>query len=229
MANYSPYGPAPGEKRRPLRAEGNMRYLQFIDAVTEMWGEGHPSIPVVPDQGKNFAQYPCIVYGLEMKKSLDQEPKPKLREELTDPDSGRLVHVYGQFFELLVKFTVVSKTDPRQAEEILDLFEDFMFEYTPVFICAGVADFVYARRIAASSEVRVGEDINKRSVMYYMREEKLTQISPDRVESVAIDIRKQVIDNPYLDSGDIDEAAATPTMRIVDLYQTATPNESATP
>lgn len=229
---YDPYDLSPGAARMPqafgyrprLRAEGNLSYLQIIDSIKLLWEDRSPDIPFVPYQGKNFAQLPSVVYSLDMRTTITQEPKPRLREERVDPDTGRLYHIYGHRFQNIVTFTSVTKADPRLAEEIIEAFEDFMLEVTPVLKEAGVSEMVYYRRYADAEVTLDTEDLCKRTLAWYVTTEKLKQIPQDRIEQVAIDIRTLVEDNTYTSMHDlIANDHATPTINIVDQHH-ATPS-----
>ena len=58
-----------------LKAEGNLQYPEFIELVRLLWENSYPDIPLVPTYGGKFAQYPCIAYGLELKRAHNKEPK----------------------------------------------------------------------------------------------------------------------------------------------------------
>ena len=134
-------------KQEHLRAKGNLSYLGFIALVKKLWEGGHPDIPIVPQQGKNYAQYPCIVFALEDRQTDTNEPKFKHREEIIEED-GTAYIIHGQRFVNIVSFTVITKNDPNSANAIIETFEDFIIEYTYLIKKFGAADFRYARRLS---------------------------------------------------------------------------------
>jgi len=116
---------------------------------------------------------------------------------------------------------------PEVAEKIIETFEDFMLEYTPVFKRLGASELVYARRLSDSEENRDATDVNKRTVTYMLTTEKLIGMEVGTIEKIVIDVRrymaveKEIWDDFYLGS--------TPTydgteLNIIDLNQSATPD-----
>ena len=63
----------------PLQAQGNLTYLEFITAVKALWENAYPSIKIKPTQSGDYAEYPVIVYGLELRRTHSSEPKPRTR------------------------------------------------------------------------------------------------------------------------------------------------------
>lgn len=76
-------------------------------------------------------------------------------------DDGKYYIIEAQRFQNVVSFTTIVEADAGKldgseqryagaevADRIIDIFEDFMLEYTPVFKKLGASEFVYARRIS---------------------------------------------------------------------------------
>lgn len=220
----------------PLQASGNLTYLEFIAVVKALWENAYPDIKIVPAQGARYAEYPVIVYGLELRKTHTSEPKPRTRTTQTNKN----VVVFGQRFQNIVSFTVITEADagiaqgtgkrysgPEVADNIIEIFEDFMLEHTPVFKRLGASEFVYSRRLSDSEENRESTDVCKRTVTYMLTTEKLFAQTVDQIEKIVIDIRRYMA----YEANIWDEATgdATPNfvgteVNIIDLYQTATPD-----
>ena len=220
----------------PLQAQGNLTYIEFITVVKALWENAYPSIKIKPVQSGDYAEYPVIAYGLELKRAHSVEPKPRSR---ISPSKD--IAIFGQRFQNVVSFTVMTKADsgqlstsearysgPEVAEKIIEIFEDFMMEYTPVFKRLGASEFVYARRLSDSEENRNATDINKRTVTYMLTTEKLIAMEVEKIEKIAIDVRrymameKEIWDDFY-------KNPATPSyegteLNIIDLNQSATPS-----
>lgn len=227
-----------------LQAEGNLTYLEFIAVVKALWDQLHPDIEIVPTSNGKYAKYPCITYGLELKRAHTSEPKPRTRQNLTDISQ----HIYGQRFQNVVAFTVITRADAgtieatigtdqhttelryvgaEVADRIMEVFEDFMLEYTPVFKRLGASEFVYARRYSDAEVNRDQTDVNKRVVTYMLTTEKLLATTYEKIEKIIIDIR-----NYFAYEKSILEQAASSTpnfegteVHVTDLFQTATPNQ----
>lgn len=220
----------------PLQASGNLTYLEFITVVKALWENAYPDIKIKPTQNGTYAEYPVIIYGLELRKTHTSEPKPRTRTTQTD----RNVVVFGQRFQNIVSFTVVTEANqtsekgiagrysgPEVADNIIEIFEDFMLEHTPVFKRLGASEFVYSRRLSDSEENRDSTDVCKRTVTYMLTTEKLFAQNVDHIEKIALDVRRYMAYEKSI--WDQAEAPATPhfegtEMNIIDLYQTATPN-----
>ena len=221
----------------PLQANGNLTYLEFLAVVKALWENLHPDIPLRPNHGGQYSSYPAIIYGLEIRKPHTTEPKPRSRQVV---ENDRMV--FGQRFQNVVSFTIITKADRASsasnlddgryvgaevADSLAEVFEDFMLEYTPVFKRLGASEFVYARRLADSEETRDNIDICKRTVTYMLTTEKLIQTSVNVIEQIAIDIRTAmayesslIIDPTEKSTPDYSNIDITAT----DLYQSATPN-----
>lgn len=247
---------------------GTLSYLQFIGLVKKIWEEGHPQIPILPvgmnresfitymDNGatsetigsnssapskdniglNSLEVFPAVIgYSLELKKAHTVEPKPRMRQNIL----SNSVTVYGQKFQNIVGFTVMSQANLLQGEnsqstrddldtailcdQIIDAFEDFMLEYTPIFKAAGASDLVYSRRLSDSEVSRDNKNIHKRSVTYMLTTEKIFAIRNERIESIKVDIRNWLANQDKF-------MQATPNyddveINVVDLFQSATPNE----
>jgi hypothetical protein len=173
---------------------------------------------------------------LELRKTHSNEPKPRTRTSQTNKD----VVVFGQRFQNIVSFSVITEGDTATAkgsaarysgaevaDNIMEIFEDFMLEHTPVFKRLGASEFVYSRRLSDSDENRDSTDLCKRTVTYMLTTEKLFAQNVGRIEQIAIDVRRYMAyEKELIDSG---IGSATPNftgtdVTLVDLYQTATPN-----
>jgi len=247
---------------------GSLTYLEFIGLVKKLWEESHPMIPMLPvgmnresfivykDEGSSSViganssapssgsigvdsldEFPAVIgYSLELRKAHTIEPKPRMRQNAM----SNSITVYGQKFQNVVAFTVMSKAQTLQGtdaattrddldtailcDQIVESFEDFMIEYTPILKAAGASELVYSRRLSDSEVSRENKKIHKRTVTYMLTTEKTFAIRNERIERIKLDIRTWMA---YENS--IVNQKATPDFKdveinIVDLNQTATPN-----
>jgi hypothetical protein len=217
----------------PLQAAGNLTYIEFIAVVKLLWENLHPDIPIVPTQPAQYSTYPCVVYGLELRKAHTTEPKPRSRQVISNDKM-----VFGQKFQNVVSFTVTTKMmggadhsnrydGAEVADSLAEVFEDFMLEYTPVFKRLGASEFIYARRLADSEENKNNTDIIKRTITYMLTTEKLIITSVGIIEQIAIDVRTHMAYEHELlydpDDGGTPNFEGT-EVNIIDLYQSSTPN-----
>jgi hypothetical protein len=228
-----------------LQAQGNLNYLEFIDIVRILWSQVQSDIPIVPMQGGKYANYPCIAYSMELRKAHSSEPKPRTRQVLSDISQ----HIYGQRFQNIIAFTILTQSNAGSidapagsdeynsrlhyvgaevADRIIEIFEEFMLEYTPVFKRLGASEFVYARRLSDAEINRDQIDVNKRVVTYMLTTERLMATSHEKIEKVAVDVRtymavekELVIQENKTNVNNFDNVDLT----ITDLFQSATPNQ----
>lgn len=246
---------------------GNLSYLEFISLVKKMWEESYPAIPILPlsinretsvtykDNGGTdvtsgdlssapsstyvgLDEFPAIIgYHLELRKAHTTEPKPRMRQNVL----SNTVTIYGQRFQNIVGFTVMSKVGTFQGsngtttrddldaavlcDQVIEAFEDFMLEYTSIFKAAGASELVYSRRLSDSEINREGKDVHKRTVTYMLTTEKTFAMSNRRIDKIVVDARTWMAYEKQL----LRDQLATPnyqgtTGNIIDLFQTATPN-----
>lgn len=173
-------------RERNLRARDSMSYLQFVRLVTNLWGQAHPDVPIIPTGGSQDADYPCILYGLELRQTHRSDPKMRLREVIND--EGEAYVVSGQRFQNVVSFTAVTESDPVLCEEIIETFEDFMLEMTPVLKEAGASELVYSRRYADDEDSRAGQGVVKRKVAYLLTTERVASEKTSKLEAIIANI-----------------------------------------
>jgi hypothetical protein len=181
--------------RRLQRADGNLGYLDFIRMVETLWRESHPEIPFLAKGGPQETIYPAILYSLQLRKAHPSEPKPRYREEVKgSPDEDAII-ICAQRFQNVVNFSVVDK-DPRMAEELIEVFEDFMLEFIPVFKERGISELVYARRLPDDEERRPGEDVVWRTVAYLVTTEKLRTTTVSKLNNFTLRARLAIRQEP---------------------------------
>lgn len=176
-----------------------------------------------------------MVYSLELRKAHSVEPKPRMRHSYPKDK----VVIYGQKFQNVVSFTAVTHVSSSYdentntmggdqdsaylADSLIEAFEDFMLEYTPVFKRLGAAELVYARRLSDTELERNSKDLHRRSVTYMLTTEKLYGAEVDNIEKIAIDVRSYMaVEQELLESATPDYSNIE--LNIIDLKQTATPN-----
>jgi hypothetical protein len=217
----------------PLQAAGNLTYIEFLALVKALWENAYPQIPFEPEGGGQYASYPVITYGLELRRTHTVEPKPRTRYLPKDVDQI----IYGQRFQNIISFNVITRANKADvpddenpgysgaeaADRIIEVFEDFMLEHTPVFKRLGASEFVYSRRMADSKSTRNGIDVCKRTVTYMLTTEKLISTTISKIEKIIIDVRR------YMATEAANVQQATPSyenteVNLIDLYQSASPS-----
>ncbi len=205
----------------PLKAQGALTYLEFIELVKHLWANIRPDIPIYPTQGKNFATYPCISYGLEYRKTIEGESKKRIRHQSTDPTFNNII-ARAQRYENYVSFSVYTDNDPLLAENIIEEFENFMDEYTGVFKELGLSEILYGRRFPDRELNRESQDTCIRAVGYLATIEKVTVTEYERLRSIVIDARLMLAESRAPESATPDYTHIEVSMP--DTYAAATPN-----
>ncbi len=174
-----------------------------------------------------------ITYSLELRKAHSVEPKARMRQ-IT---SGN-IYIYGQRFQNIIAFHALAPSGNRSGantntriddqdnayvvESLIETFEDFMMEFTPIFKKIGASELIYSRRLADSEVNRESKDIHKRTVTYMLTTEKTFAARAEVIEQIAVDVRTGMAYEPEL------LVQATPnydniSINIIDLQQGATP------
>ena len=217
----------------PLQAAGNLTYIEFMALVKALWENAYPQIPLEPEDGGQYASYPMITYTLELKRAHTSEPKPRTRFIPKDADEI----IYGQRFQNVVGFNVYTRANKADipddenpgysgadaADRIIEVFEDFMMEHTPVFKRLGASEFVYSRRMSDSKSSRNSIDVCKRTVTYMLTTEKLWATTISRIEKIILDIRSYMATEMSNTLKSTPEYTGT-EVKLIDLYQSSTPS-----
>lgn len=181
--------------------------------------------------------YPPITigYALELRKPHTMDPKPRMRHQLKEYSASESVTFYGQKFQNIVSFTGMVEVgtffgenndqtyDDADAsvviDQVIEEFENFMVEYTPIFKAAGASDLVYARRVSDTDLNKDGKDILQRQVMYMLTTEKTFAISNARIQKIAVDARAWLKDiYAATPSYQVDEVGSEEIIRDSDQY-----------
>lgn len=171
----------------PLKAKGNLSYLQFISLLKHIWEEGHPDIPMRPVQSNKFSRYPVIIYSLQNRTPFHNEPKQKFRELQYKEDTNLITQ--AQRFNNIIIFKVVTETNPELCEAVIETFEDFMLEFTGYLKEFGVSDMFYVRRLPDGDQTRPDGDIDERSVAYNVILEKIRIHEVAKIQQIIVKAR----------------------------------------
>ena len=157
---------------------------------------GNPNATDPDNAGETkYIPHDCMmVYSLELRKPNANEPKMRVREEVvTEGDVNYLIQ--GQRFENLIIFSALSKGGPELAESVIEAFEDFMLEHTPIFKRLGVSEILYSRRTPDDEQSRFSEDLDKRSVAYVVVIEKIRATEIAKIQEILLTIRQYLGSN----------------------------------
>jgi hypothetical protein len=138
-----------------------------------------------------------------------QEIKPRNREFLAvfgdyakkwvinDTSSGLegageisyFIKIAGQAFDNLVQYNIWAKSN-YEVEELTEWFEEYMDSYRGMYREAGIVQTVFNRRVRDDTLVAMKNDYHVRSVLYYVRTERVhvEKISPIRRIDLKINV-----------------------------------------
>lgn len=130
--------------------------------------------------------------------------KPQFRETFQDPlDPLLMIETDGWFFDNLVQFECWAKTN-GEAVNLLKWFEDFMFRHVWIFELYGVSKVLYWRRDEDTQSEAWRNDITKRTVLFYMRTERVFAFQTRKLSQIKLDLSVTTDEEPvadeYLDS-----------------------------
>jgi hypothetical protein len=204
-----------------LTATGNLDYIRFMRVVQKTWIDTHPDIPLIAAGGPEVSKYPVITYRLAYRNTVKDETKPRYRETIaTRPQDSAIVNK-GQRFNNYITFTVWTERDPHLAEAIIEQFEDFMLEMTPVYKQLGVSDIFYGRREPDTEDQRpLGKIMHENSVTFQVITEKIIQVDYNKLNTVYVNIQTYLASNPVW----LEEATPTIYLDIIDQFSGSTPN-----
>lgn len=204
-----------------LRSDGNVQYLQMIDFIKYLWEKGHPDVRMVPSAPISTANPDLgyIVYGLESRATQKDYAKARLIEVINEDD--KIYEVWMQSFDNFISFASVH-SNPRVSEEIIEAFEDFMIESTPVLKQVGVGELLYSRRYPDREDARIARDMCVRTVVYRAFLQKVRKIEREALQSICIEAR--VWWDKHIQEIPTEEETVTVSAVIKDSYQQATPN-----
>jgi|GEM_PF-6035414 len=115
-----------------------------------------------------------------------KEIKPRIRDEYPHPtNEGEIIQMYGQWFDNLVQFDCWCKTN-KEAVALIKWFEDFMYQYTGLFMKYGLQQMIYWERIIDDTITSWKSSIAVRSVRYGIRTEKLVPVYSGMIKEIGI-------------------------------------------
>ena len=82
------------------------------------------------------------------------------------------VEVSAQAFDNLVQYNIWARSN-YEVEELTEWFEDYMDTYRGMFLEAGIVQLVFDRRVRDDTLVQMKNSYHVRSVLYYVRTERV--------------------------------------------------------
>lgn len=126
------------------------------------------------------------------------------QKDLVDQYGGlsKYVKVKGQVFDNLVQFNLWARS-AWEVEELTEWFQDYMTNYTGMFREAGIVEMWFDRRVRDDVLNQIKSKYHLRSVLYYIRTEKLDIESIEPIKR--IEAKFHVDTTPQNNSFNIDD------------------------
>lgn len=221
IAPYYPEGTAPSIKD-PTTSSGIYFSPDFPDFLLPREDPRYKGTPQVPSNVITWGvvrQEPGTVSGPPFRGT--QEIRPRHREFIaifteeskkyieTDPSTSisttdslyKWIGVKGQFFDNLVQYNIWGKSN-YEVEKLVLWFEDFMEDYTGMLREAGINNIVFNRRVRDDTMIQMKNGYHVRSVLYYVRTERIKVETIVPIKRVNLNIRKENLES--LANSDLD-------------------------
>jgi len=102
------------------------------------------------------------------------------------------MEVYGQFFDNLVQYNIWSKSN-YEVELLTEWFEEYMLSYTGMFREAGIVNMWFDRRVRDDLKEQMNNGYHVRSVLYYVRTERILMNSLKPIRRINLNISVDTI------------------------------------
>ncbi len=170
----------------------------FIDMIAKIVSKSmkNRQVEFSPDEGKRIINdpeikidHPYITY-----KVIDRRPKKELKpreresyliEHGTNEKDTRKGRIYGQRFQCIVQFNIIASTY-RDADEIMEEFEDMIVSYTHYFKRNGVGELLFEKHFTDENYDMFRQELSVRNLQYYVEVEKLTVLFDDEIDEIRV-------------------------------------------
>ncbi|ARC67426.1 hypothetical protein B14_200215 (plasmid) [Bacillus licheniformis] len=159
-----------------LRADKPITFLGFIDDLRQLWVAAGKKGEIIRKRPlKRDSVSPVITYRLKKRTINDQfkDIKPRYRGTVKHPYiPGEWVKMFGQMFDLLVEFSIYSRS-AEEADELVIEFEEFLQLYAGYFKKNGVQEILFKEQGEDDVVEEQRVDTPTRSLLYVIRFEKI--------------------------------------------------------
>lgn len=140
-------------------------------------------------QLKDFS-YPIITYDVNSRdKSVYTGIKPHTEKFNVVNDNNEHCTKYNIMYEYNIEFDIYGATD-KQANEVMSYFEKLLTVYTGYLKSVGVSEFFFLKQIPSKASVNYTKDIPMKSIIWYLRLEKIWLIEESKLKSIYVELNK---------------------------------------
>lgn len=183
-----------------LTADGNIGDIdqlgEILRTITNAawgndWGELKPDISM--DSTLNTLKLPLITYDVNSREVSDKMPiKPVLSDtiqEIVDgKPTGDVIMVYRQFFDCIVEFNTWGRNS-LEARKIMNDLETLLNSYGGYLKRLGISEMFFLKEIPSNKSVNYIPGIPMRSMMYFVRLEKIHQVRDSIIKNIDIQVQ----------------------------------------
>lgn len=101
-------------------------------------------------------------------------------------ETGHEINLFSKHFDCEIQFDIFHQT-ARDANKLVDEFEDFLTMYTGEIKRGGIQEFVFLEQLEDDHDFRWRENYYVRSLVYFARIQKITPIPIYTVDEITID------------------------------------------
>jgi hypothetical protein len=182
------------------RADGNLTFREIGEMTSRIWNNAYKEIPMYAAASPtDDVSYPNVVWSCGGKWPLGQI-KPKLIEEFVvdEGDRTRPIGKSRMMFRAILEITIFSR-EAEQANQIVEEFEFFMYEFIGALKQAGAAEIFYAERMKDGIEPPSKPGVISRTLRYEVHEELSFIVSDKLIETININVAAVLNDNTYVE------------------------------
>lgn len=192
------------EAKEPLKAKSSATLYDLIQMIDKLVTLTMKDVKFIPDEKtlqeldimKNVDK-PVITYKV-IERVTSKEIKPRIRETINEIDDttnlARAGEVWGQKFECILQFDIFASVY-KDANKVMNNFEDLMFIYTGFFKKNGVHEIYFKKHLTDSHLDNLRENLSIRSLQYYVEIEKVTVIFREKIKEIEILAQKKEENN----------------------------------
>ena len=146
---------------------------------------------------KEDLNFPCIIY-----KVINREPyqshKPRRKDTLNnEKDDSQTILKYSQIFAGTVEFAIWGR-DYKSVDDKREWFENFMLRYTDKFREEGMLEVIFQSQNEDEIKEIKDNTFIKQPLNYYFRNERVTKIPVDNINSIETTVNDSVDNYQYI-------------------------------
>ena len=179
------------------KADGNISNIQDLARILKelcnaAWGDDWGEFGLDFKQGEDSANItlPQIIMDINSRDITDGLGglKPILFDTVKEVDedgneTGEEFLMYRQWFDANVEFNIYARNNV-EAIELSSKLENLITVYTGYIKRKGLSEIIFLREISPKSSLNYSENVNMRSILYYVRFESIIPIRVNTINNI---------------------------------------------